>query len=61
MTMSEALGTSTPTSMTVVDTSTSSSPRWKAPITSSFSRAFILPWTKPTRSSGNTRSRSSPA
>ena len=52
MIIREALGTSTPTSMTVVDTSTSDSWAAKADITASFSLGFIFPWTKDTRKSG---------
>ena len=52
MIISEALGTSTPTSMTVVATSRCSSPRLKASIVACFSPGFIRPCTKPTRSSG---------
>ena len=52
--MRAALGTSTPTSMTVVDTSTWVSPAAKAAITASFSRGFIFPWRKSTLRSGNT-------
>ena len=40
--------------MTVVETRMSASPAAKAVITASFSLAFILPWTKDTRRSGNT-------
>jgi hypothetical protein len=47
-----ALGTSTPTSITVVATSTSMSPAAKAAITACFSSAFSRPCTSPTRSSG---------
>ena len=39
----QAFGTSTPTSITVVDTSRSISPRLNASITASFSEFFILP------------------
>ena len=42
--------TSTPTSITVVATSTAISPRAKASITASFSGPFIRPWTTPTLS-----------
>ena len=52
--MTAALGTSTPTSMTVVDTRMSVSRAAKAAITASFSFGFILPWTWATRRSGNT-------
>ena len=44
-----AFGTSTPTSMTVVATSTSSSPARNWCITASFSREAIRPWSRPTR------------
>ena len=47
--MAVALGTSTPTSMTVVATSTSSSPRSNARITVSFSSAGSLPCSSPSR------------
>ena len=43
ITMTVALGTSTPTSTTVVETSTSISPRLKASITRSFSPAGMRP------------------
>ena len=52
ITMTVAFGTSTPTSMTVVETSTWISPREKAPIASSFSALFIRPWSRPTRTPG---------
>ena len=48
--MTVAFGTSTPTSITVVATSTSSSPRRKRPITSSFSALAIRPCISPSRS-----------
>ena len=48
--MAVALGTSTPTSITVVATSTSSSPRSNARITVSFSSAGSLPCRIPIRS-----------
>ena len=54
--ISVALGTSTPTSITVVATSTAISPRWKAAITASFSGPFIRPWTTPTLSPKRSRS-----
>jgi hypothetical protein len=50
ITISVALGTSTPTSITVVATSTPSSPAAKRAITASFSGPFIRPWTSPTLS-----------
>ncbi len=53
MIISEALGTSTPTSMTVVATSRSISPCLNARIAACFSAGFMRPWTRPTRSSGN--------
>ena len=52
ITITEALGTSTPTSTTVVDTSTSSSCSRKAVITWSFSSCFMRPCSRPTRASG---------
>ena len=52
------LGTSTPTSTTVVATSALVSPRWKRSIAASFSGPFIRPWTRPT-ASPNTCRRSS--
>src|SRR5690554_98766 len=48
MIISDALGTSTPTSITVVATSKSSSPFLKRSITSAFSWAFRRPCTRPT-------------
>ena len=48
-----ALGTSTPTSMTVVDTSTSSSPALNACMTASFSLGLSLPCKSPTRRPGS--------
>ena len=51
--MTVASGTSTPTSRTVVPTSTSSSPRRKRSIVASRSAAFICPWTTPTRAAGS--------
>ena len=59
MTISAAFGTSTPTSMTVVDTSTSVSPRAKADIISSFSFAFILPCMQAILRSGRAARRAS--
>ena len=50
--ISEALGTSTPTSMTVVATSTSNRAALNASIAASFSAGFIRPCTRPTRRSG---------
>ena len=44
-----AFGTSTPTSITVVATRTSSSPALKAAITARRSAVFSRPWTHPTR------------
>ncbi|MNL53293.1 hypothetical protein D3C87_1765270 [compost metagenome] len=49
ITMTEALGTSTPTSMTVVATRMSSSWSRKARITASFSSEAIWPCKRPTR------------
>ena len=61
MTITEALGTSTPTSTTVVHTSTWRRPARKASITASFSSAFIRPCSSPTSTPGNTcRSLSAP-
>ena len=60
MTMSAAFGTSTPTSMTVVETSTSRPPLVNCDMSSSFSFAFSLPWIQPIRSPGSC-SRSSAA
>ncbi|KAG1390189.1 hypothetical protein G6F59_015287 [Rhizopus arrhizus] len=53
ITISEALGTSTPTSMTVVATSRSISPALNATIVASFSAAFRRPCTSPTRTPGS--------
>ena len=50
--MSEAFGTSTPTSITVVATSNCVCPSWKARMTVSFSAGFMRPWISATRSSG---------
>ena len=47
------LGTSTPTSITVVATSRCISPCLKACITVCFSAGFIRPWTRPILSSGS--------
>ena len=52
-----ALGTSTPTSTTVVETSTCVTPERKSAMASSFSAADMRPVTMPTESSGNTRLR----
>ena len=52
-TMTVALGTSTPTSMTVVDTSTSSSPALNACMTASFSLGLSFPCKSPTRRPGS--------
>ena len=54
--LSVALGTSTPTSTTVVDTRISASPAEKAAMTASFSLAFIFPCSKATRSVGKVSS-----
>ena len=56
-----AFGTSTPTSMTVVATSTWISPREKAPIASSFSALFMRPWRRPTRTPGSAAAHSAAA
>ncbi|EQD18080.1 ATP-dependent DNA helicase RecG domain protein [Neisseria meningitidis NM1476] len=53
MTIRAALGTSTPTSMTVVATKTFSPPEENRAITSAFSAAFMRPCTSPILSSGN--------
>ena len=50
--MSEAFGTSTPTSTTVVATSTSISPALKRAITSPRSRGGSRPWANPTVNCG---------
>lgn len=52
MTISDAFGTSTPTSMTVVATSRSISPSRNARMTSAFSACGRRPWTSPMRRSG---------
>jgi hypothetical protein len=52
--MTVALGTSTPTSTTVVATRRSISPSAKACITASLSFPFMRPWSSPTRSPGKT-------
>ena len=52
ITMMTALGTSTPTSTTVVETRSWVSPREKEVITRSFSAGFILPWSTPTEAWG---------
>ncbi len=54
-----ALGTSTPTSMTVVATSSCSSPRLNCSITAAFSAGFMRPWISPTRSPTSAAERSS--
>ena len=51
--MSDAFGTSTPTSITVVATSTSISPRTNAAIVAAFSSGFMRPCIRPTRSAGS--------
>jgi len=48
MTMMVALGTLTPTSTTVVATSTESRPSANSAITASLAAGVILPWIKPT-------------
>jgi hypothetical protein len=53
-TITVALGTSIPTSITVVATSTSTSPAANARITASFSSPGICPWRSASRSSGKT-------
>ncbi len=53
MTMSVALGTSTPTSMTVVATKSWIPPSLKRRMVESFAAGGIRPWTRPTASSGN--------
>ena len=55
MSMITALGTSTPTSTTVVDTNSFVSPREKAFMTASFSWAFSFPWSTPTGVPGKDR------
>ncbi len=57
MTMTVALGTSTPTSMTDVAISMSASPRLNCAIAASLSSAFILPWQTVMRYSGSGKSR----
>ena len=52
-----ALGTSTPTSITVVATSNCSSPATKAAMVAAFSAGFMRPCSRPTRSSGNAATR----
>ncbi|MNV94183.1 hypothetical protein D3C71_1889580 [compost metagenome] len=59
MIINEALGTSTPTSITVVATMRSSSPSLKARITSCFSFAFMRPCTSPTRNGASCTDNSS--
>ena len=53
MTITVASGTSTPTSMTVVATSTCTSPVRNRPIASSRAAGGIWPWIRPTRSSAS--------
>ena len=53
MIISVAAGTSTPTSMTVVATSSWTLPWAKAFITRSLSAVAIRPWMRPTRTSGS--------
>ena len=52
--MTVALGTSTPTSTTVVETRTSVAPSRKAAMASSFSPAPMRPWRSPTARPGRT-------
>ena len=52
ITMSVALGTSTPTSITVVATRSWITFALKAAITCAFSTGFRRPWTRPTARSG---------
>ena len=53
MTMTDASGMSTPTSMTVVATSTSVSPDRNDSMARSLSAGFICPWSRPIRSPAN--------
>ena len=53
MTIRLALGTSTPTSITVVATSTLSSPLTKASMVADLTSFLSRPWTSPTGSSGS--------
>ena len=53
MTIRLAFGTSTPTSITVVATSTCSSPAANAAIVEDFSSAIRRPWTRPTFKPGS--------
>ena len=55
MIISDAFGTSTPTSITVVETSTGKSPTRKASITRCRSSRSSRPWTRPTDSVPNAR------
>ena len=48
MTITLALGTSTPTSMTVVATSTCICPPLNSDITAAFSAGAMRPWSRPT-------------
>ena len=57
--MTVALGTSTPTSITVVATSTWIPPEEKSAITFSFSALFMRPWSSPTRVPGSAARHSS--
>ena len=59
-TMTVAFGTSTPTSITVVATSTSRAPERKRRMVSSFSAGPTLPWSRPTRRSDRTPPVSAP-
>ncbi|MCY1454244.1 hypothetical protein D9M71_712960 [compost metagenome] len=54
-----ALGTSTPTSITVVATSNCRRPSLNSSITAAFSAGFMRPWIKPTRSSPSAEDSSS--
>ena len=58
-TMTVALGTSTPTSMTVVATRTSVRPARKRAIVASFSLGVTRPWSRPTSSPASSPVRSS--
>ena len=49
-----ALGTSTPTSTTVVETNISVAPEAKRSMTASFSAGFILPWRNLIQAEGKT-------
>ena len=59
ITINEALGTSTPTSITVVATSRSSSPCLNASMVACFAAGFRRPWTRPMRSRGSAACRAS--